>query len=334
MDSLALPPAILSLDIETEVTRLRKVEKSTISVVGVVPYMPCGDGHYRRGSYQYFLRDEMPALHELLSKFECLILGQNLFDFDYRVLRPHMPFDSIIHKTFDLLFFLSEIDITRRARLSLDVLAKRNLKRRKLVTNRDIPALWRGGDVKTVLRRNERDCDLVVDLWITLVNDRRLTTHDRRSDAPNILIEVKERHLPVLFGQQPFMDYREWARRLQKWGNACRDPVTGGKTVVREKIARYDLVIFHRMWCSDCKRNFILRAGRNRIYKPRSSKVCPFCKRQLALAEGTTLTMWGDAARRRFYFVKMKQSPCLKPESLPAEDEAMEFIRRMRYGRY
>lgn len=332
IDGFVLPPRILSLDIETARTRFRKVEESTIAVVGLVPYALCRDGHYERGVYQYFLRDELPALHQLLAVFDGLILGQNVFDFDYRVLRPHIPFAGIVEKTFDLLFFLSEIDVTRGARLSLEVLAKRNLKQRKLASNRDIPSLWRSGDVKTVLKRNERDCDLVVHLWLKLVNERRLTTKHRHSDAPNPVIEVKEQHLPILLGHEPFMEYQEWMRRLAKWGNARRDPATGGKTIVRETVAPADILVFHRMWCPDCQRTFILRAGRTRIYKPCAAKACPFCKHRLALADGATLTTSG--AGSHFHFLSLRNAFWVNPEHFPAEDAAMEFIRRMRYGRY
>ena len=331
-----LPSRLLALDIETEKTRLRKVEESVLAVVGVVPYSLNGTGAYERGPYRYFLRDELPQLYALLAGFTGLIIGQNILDFDYRVLRPHMPLAGIIEKTFDLFLFLDYIDPEKRSRLSLEVLAQRNLYKQKLFAKDDISALWRAGEVKKVLRRNESDCELVAELWMMLARDRELKSKlriagEREQLEGDTLIRVEARHLPIVLGKQPFLTHDAWLERLTTWGNARRDPKTGGKTFVEERIPEGDLALFHKLRCPHCHRHFVLHVGRSHLIKPRASKVCPFCRRRVTLARGTTLLGRDGEAR---YFVRIGNYGRIRKSWVPTEESARRFIRGLRFWSY
>lgn len=331
------PQRILSIDIETEITRLRKPEESLVAVIGIVPYFLDKNGHYRRGSYKHFLRDQIQDFHAFLVNFDGLILGQNLFDFDYRVLRPHMSFEGIIEKTFDLYFFLDSIDSGKRSRLSLEVLAYLNLKKRKLSLQKDISALWRMGGTRQVLRRNERDCDLVAELWLKLIKERSLKSKLR---SPSILgsprtrtrLHIEDVHIPIVHGYTPLITHTEWIQRIVHWGNARRDPKTGGKTIIEDPIDAGDLALFHRLMCTGCSRNFVLRAGRSRIYKQRAAKSCPFCKKRVPLINGTTLIRtFPDQLR---FIHTSGANDHIFTNNLPSDIEAREFIRRLRFWSY
>jgi len=304
-----------------------------VAVVGVIPFFRDPTGCFQRGEYRNFRRTELSELHALLLSFDGLILGQNLFNFDYRVLRPHISLQGIVEKTLDLYFFLDSIDSQKRARLSLEVLAQCNLRTRKLSINSDIPALWRAGRIRQVLRRNERDCDLVAELWMKLIRDRylksklRLLGMSENARTP-VYLQVNEPQLPVLYGHRPFLTHDEWMRRLTQWNNVRRDPKTGGKTFVEEDVDSSDLLLFHRLRCDRCFRNFVLRAGRSRIYKPRAAKGCPFCQRKVSLAKGATLMKCGSGPLR---FVHLRHADDLSETELPSESDAREFIRGLRF---
>lgn len=329
-----LPRQIFSIDIETEKTRLRKVEESVLAVAGVVPYARDRLGRYRRGSYRHFLRDRLSEFHALLADFNGLILGHNVLDFDYRVLRQHMSLEGIIEKTLDLYLFLDSIDPEKRARLSLEVLARRNLNKRKLSGGEDIPALWRGGEVKKVLRRNERDCVIVAELWMRLVKRRRMSSKLRSAgmfDTPGAPIDLKvaAKHLPVLHGRQPFMTYDEWMRRLTEWGNARRDPKWGGKTVVEEPVSEGELELFHRLLCRACHRNFVLKSSLQKQFHEQESVACPFCQSPVPMSARQTLNLSGMG-----YWLPPFLCNGLPVEQFPQGEVARRLIRSMRYWWY
>lgn len=328
-----LPRRVLSFDIETSVTKLRKPEESVLAVAGCVTYTRYGQTAYRAGAFRYFTNDRIAELRALLEGFDGLIVGHNVFDFDFRVLRTQIDLSQIVGKTLDLMFFLRSLDSQRRSRLDLARLARFNLKRRKLLGDEDISLLWRNGEYDKVLRRNRRDCELVAELWMKLVRKGQLRTKlrfagERKSD--DAIFQMSPDRFAVLAGCEPLMTWNEWATRLEKWGSARGDPKWGGKTVIEEPTPDGVLVLFHRFICEGCDRHFVLAASCRRQFAKDESIICPFCHASAPVSRRDTLTTGG------LYGLWAPQHYCagFPEERFPSVDVARRLIRQMRFWRY
>jgi hypothetical protein len=328
-----LPRRVLSFDIETAITKLRKPEQSTLAVAGCVVYTRYGKTAYRAGAFRHFANEQIHELHALLDGFDGLILGHNLFDFDFRVLRTQIDFSRIIGKTLDLMFFLRSLDAQRRSRLDLARLARLNLKKRKLLGDEDISQLWRDGERDKVLRRNRRDCELVAELWMKLVREGQIRTKLRfagAGESDDAMVRMSSDRFAVLAGREPLMAWNEWTERLEKWGSARGDPKWGGKTVIEEPVPDGAFVLFHRFICGGCDRHFVLAASFHRQFARDESIACPFCKVPVLVSGRDTLTTGG------LYGLWAPRHYCERfpPERFPSIELARRLIRQMRFWRY
>jgi len=140
---------------------MRKPEGCEIACAGVLLYRRFRSS-WRQVGYQWFGAAQLSDLATFLHQFPGLIIGHNIFNFDYRVLRPHVPLTGIIEKTVDLFLALQNISRSRDARLTLNSLARINLRRRQLGKSRSMPRLWRAGQHRRVLAHNKRDCEVSI----------------------------------------------------------------------------------------------------------------------------------------------------------------------------
>ena len=260
-----LPRQVCALDIETAKTSFKNPGSCEIACVGVLIYKRAGSA-WRRGNYRWFGANQFAELQEFLQGFSGVVLGHNIFDFDYRALQPHIALEGVIEKTVDLRMLLQAIDRKKRARLSLESLARINLKRRKRYNSKNVPALWRAGQVRKVLVHNERDCELTFELWRYLLKKREVRTgvafgrSEKEFEYP--LTQETIRHLA---GHAPQLSHTTWLKRIQDWGNAIRPPDYNAKTYVEEPNAGRR-PLFHRLHCGSCQRAFVLVARRDRWF--------------------------------------------------------------------
>jgi len=112
-----------------------------------------------------FEENQTNELFEILDKAK-LIVGHNLFGFDYQLIQPYIDqdvFESLGRKgkTLDMMFELAQI-LGRKVRwIKLNELALRNIGMSKTHDSKDIPKMWRDG------KHNEVKAYLINDLKMT-----------------------------------------------------------------------------------------------------------------------------------------------------------------------
>lgn len=112
-----------------------------------------------------FEEKQTQELFDILCKAK-LIVGHNLFGFDYQLIQPYIDQDVFgvlgkKSKTLDMMFELAQT-LGRRVRwIKLDELASRNIGMSKTHDGKDIPKMWRDG------KHNEVKAYLTNDLKMT-----------------------------------------------------------------------------------------------------------------------------------------------------------------------
>lgn len=225
-----LPEKVCVLDLETSQLVRGEPKKTPLAFVGTMVY-ELRDGRYHQGPHRCFLPDELGELEELLRDFEGLVLGHNILNFDYEVLKPYIPLRGIVEKTVDTLGFLYEKRSTEPmfARgtksslkgLSLDNLTQRNLGRgKKGISGRSVPKLWREGRRDEVIAYNKEDLVLTFSLWQWMVEDRTVVLGERdefnsygwATEGDRVYepwrVEIFPEDLPRLTGQRPLFNTR------------------------------------------------------------------------------------------------------------------------------
>src|SRR5262249_28777588 len=153
--------------------------------------------------------DDLAALITFLKGFKGIILGHNIFDFDYRVLHhecrlenigaslqhrtngsnrtPELNLLGIIEKSVDTLWFAAR---KKRGRggLSLRVLVRGNLKKVAKGTIRGkIGSYWRHGKRQRVRDYNKNDSCITFQLWRAAVREKRLYFQIDVDQDPSLL---------------------------------------------------------------------------------------------------------------------------------------------------
>ena len=121
----------------------------------------------------FFHENEVKGLVKILDRAD-LIVGHNLFRFDYRVIQPYTDIDVIEmfkSKTFDMLFELQKL--TQRM-ISLDDLCKRNLGMSKNEDTLKIPKMWRNGKHQEVKEYLHNDLKMTEALYHYGKNNKKL----------------------------------------------------------------------------------------------------------------------------------------------------------------
>ncbi len=115
--------------------------------------------------YKFFEENQINELFNYLTSGEPKkIVGYNLINFDYEVLRPYVLKDSIellIPRTFDMWYELYKLT---GHKIALDDLARTNLKIGKNEDSMKIPEMWRDGEylkVKNYLMNDLKITELV-----------------------------------------------------------------------------------------------------------------------------------------------------------------------------
>ncbi|HAW49900.1 TPA: helicase [bacterium] len=114
-----------------------------------------------KNGYKVFMENEIESLlDELFSS--SLVIGFNLFDFDYKVLGAYTEKDLYKFPTIDM---LREIKKVLGFRISLNNLAKANLDKQKLGSGLDAVRFWKEGNIEKLIEYCIRDVEVTKDIY-------------------------------------------------------------------------------------------------------------------------------------------------------------------------
>ncbi len=156
---------IVIFDLET--TKLipedRNIQSLEISFAGT-----CIDG-----KVSFYSKDNINELFEILDLSE-LIVGHNLFAFDYIILQKYATFDVTLkykHKTFDTFRIIEK---KTDCRVSLNDLAKRNLNSEKSGKGIDAPKLFIEGKLDELKEYLAQDLRLTEQIFLHIKTHKSL----------------------------------------------------------------------------------------------------------------------------------------------------------------
>ncbi len=221
-----LPEVVFALDVETSG---KDAFKADLAVVGLKAYTwDMRRKAYLPGPYEHYAPTDFQALQQRLDDLPGPIIGHNIFNFDYLVLRCHLNLEHILEKSADTLHFLYEQDGGGEdgSLYSLDKLAKENFGEGKTVKASTIPKLLKEGKLAEVLAYNERDCDLTFRIWWKMVSERHISVGEVWSDSgfegdyelSELTYDLEEKDISVLICATPRFTYTTWVEQLERDG--------------------------------------------------------------------------------------------------------------------
>jgi predicted nucleic-acid-binding Zn-ribbon protein len=215
-----LPKKICILDIETEKTNFRTPENSKLALAGIKIYTLHGK-RYRSHKHRCFLPTQIKKLEKFLKDFSGIIIGHNILQFDYRVLRQLISLHGVVEKSVDTLAFLYNKRGRKFGGLSLAKLAQANLGKNKFLAGKSIPELWRQGKHREVINYNENDCVLTQELWWQLISKRlvHIQYYDKyEQQEVDKTLRISTGDIPLLTGAKPLFAFDAWERKIEKNG--------------------------------------------------------------------------------------------------------------------
>lgn len=219
--AIKLPAKICSFDIETENTNFKNPEKSKLILAGIKVYN-LHKNHYYPCKYKVYYPNQIGELEDFLKHFSGLIIGHNIFQFDYRVLRRMLSLSGVIEKSVDTLFFLyKKIRENSFKGLSLDNLSRLNLGKKKTLNGKSVCDLWHAGKRKMVLEYNENDCALAKGIWWLLAKERFIDVsyYDKREYRYiSRTRKMSRQDINYLLAKKPFFTFEGWVSKIEKDG--------------------------------------------------------------------------------------------------------------------
>jgi hypothetical protein len=218
------PEVVCTLDLETSGKDALKPDRADLAVVGLKVYTwDEQQQSYLPGSYEHYAPTEFLALQQRLDELPGPIIGHNLFNFDYLVLRRHLNLERIIQKSVDTLHFLYEQDGGGEdgSLYGLDKLAKENFGEGKTIKASTIPKLLKEGKLAEVLAYNERDCDLTFSVWWKMVSERHISAGKARDDEGELFevtYDLEEKDISMLTCAMPRFTYAAWVEQFERDG--------------------------------------------------------------------------------------------------------------------
>lgn len=221
---LKFPAVVCTLDLETSGKDALKPDRADLAVVGLKIYTWDGQRQsYLPGPYEHYAPTEFLALQQRLDELPGPIIGHNLFNFDYLVLRRHLNLEHIVEKSVDTLHFLYEQDGGGEQGFlyGLDKLAKENFGEGKTIKASTIPKLLKEGKLAEVLAYNERDCDLTFRVWWKMVSERHISAGKARDDEGELFevtYDLEDKDISVLTCARPRFTYAAWLEQFERDG--------------------------------------------------------------------------------------------------------------------
>src|SRR5262249_30553711 len=107
LDQPQVPKVVCVLDLETSGKDALKPDRADLAVVGLKVYTwDAQKKNYLPGPYEHYAPTDFTALQKRLDGLPGPIVGHNIFNFDYLVLRRHLNLEHIVGKSADTLHFL------------------------------------------------------------------------------------------------------------------------------------------------------------------------------------------------------------------------------------
>lgn len=283
LDANKLPAKLLSFDIETFHTSFRRPDKSKVLLAGALEYrLVKSTLTYRKIKYRHFLADQMQELNDFLNSFDGIILGHNLLDFDYRVLEKHIDLARVIPKTIDTLAFIYNRHSYQKGGISLDNLAQKNLGKCKTISGKYISEIWNAGRENEIIEYNKNDCALTKDIWWHMVTHGSITTSPKYFGGEPVFLEPED--YPCLLGLKSQLSFDQWKSHIEDYGRA----VFKKREILVADVANAsknpdEKAIFHQLFCSNCRHNFLLASPIDYLLDKETIINCPKCKQNMYL---------------------------------------------------
>lgn len=233
-----LPSTIAVVDVDySRVAGQSLPEKWDVDLVGVLIVervtdgVPPGHGQWRQAAFHVLRDDQLGDLSAVLDEAD-LILGHNLFDGDYRCLRTYddrLDLAPLVGRTVDTLYAARQVvsqGFIRADGLGLTSLSRshglrarakqlsRTEAHRGIVTIDDAEDRWSFQSIAD-------DCELMLELWLTLLEGRFLRVQPNSADSP-VAHALDDSALSLLL--DPPLTYEEYVRRLTTRGTVYRLP--------------------------------------------------------------------------------------------------------------
>ena len=239
---------MLFLDLETR-GGLKDFTKIQMLVGGAIEVRRRYKYQFERDHFEHWVLQDIEKLERRLLEFDGLIIGMNLYGYDYRVLSRYFDVSPLIAKTLDFQHTLWRIG---GGPIGMGALAKNNLRRRK-VPGSNMATLWDLGDKAHVLKRNRVDCELTADLYFRFL-DRgmlaggrggiQLDCSEDRGDVENLLVAA---------GAMSQYSSDEYAWRIQHHNGVRGDRrFTGRAWIESPQYDRKQKALFFRAECPGC----------------------------------------------------------------------------------
>lgn len=211
--SVTLPPAILSFDIESEmVSDWRNREATNILYAGWIEYQfDHKSNWYTKGKYEWLPAEDMPQkITARLNNFDGIIIGHNLWDFDYRLVWAQFgDLSAAVAKTCDTLTVLRSLH--RGKGLKLDSLARINFDDSKTTSAERAIAFYKDPKMRNLaLSYNEHDCDLVFKTWEQMVREQYIDI-DAGGYQKRLYVGIAQ--ILALTGQSPQMTAARFVKK-------------------------------------------------------------------------------------------------------------------------
>jgi len=210
------------LDVEAIRADWRFPEKSGIKCVTALDF----DYDHKflgGGKFLTFEEASLRLLQAKLSKHKGIIVGHNLFAYDYRVLSSRIKLNGIIEKSVDLsTWFEERIDPNSDLTFDLQGIIKLNLGRNRTRATRHVNKLWLAGGKRQVFDQNMVDCISLVELYGQMLFNRTINVPFKKrgfSETRFRCLHMNETDLDVLRGKHSYFSSKEWYKLIQAPAN-------------------------------------------------------------------------------------------------------------------
>lgn len=218
-NKIKMPKSFVVLDLETaeKVKDFKYLRNVQIAMVGTSLYKLKGKKYVlseMRVFTDFQINQKTYPIKELkkyLLTYGEFILGYNLFDFDYRLLNNHFNLKGIVEKSVDLFMLLNIRNSYHVRGLSLNNLARINLKKTKNSSGLSIPEKWNKQKYSEVVAYNKQDLNLTKLLWEKWLKNRFLQASKNKVD----LILADNEDSKFLTGKKSILSHKKWTYFLK-----------------------------------------------------------------------------------------------------------------------
>src|SRR5260221_4939778 len=162
----------IAIDVEAIKSDWKHPEKSGIKCVTVLDF-EFDDTFVGGTSFITFVESSLKLLQERLTRHEGVILGHNLFSYDYRILSSRINLHGIIEKTIDLTTWLEERNETSDFAIGFPGLVKLNIEGSQRIATGSVKKLWMDGREQEVFDANMDNCISLLELYGQLLFKRK-----------------------------------------------------------------------------------------------------------------------------------------------------------------